>query len=656
MAKTISNSAYATSGFTLTSANNPLSVTSTGTIGRTAATGGHAAIYGAGGAGTNWTINNSGHVAGTASSLFGINLGYFGPTVTSALIINNSGGVITGQQYGIITDGSTTITNASGGTVSASGNDVVFLQTNGTVVNYGLITNASATGLYLQSGGVVVNGSTGTIAVNTGQGGTGVRLSAAGTVTNAGTIIGGTGGAVGFGMASSANKLIVDPGAVFQGGVNGGTGTLELASAASAGTLTATNFTGFNAIKFDPNSQWTLAGSTTALAGTITGFTTTDTIDLLGFFATANSYAGGNLTLTNSVNVHTTLHFSGGPFNTGTVHIATSAGGTVLTDLCYLAGTRIDTVNGEVLVENLAVGDLVLTLDGKAEPIVWLGKGKTLVTRGRRSAATPVIVRKGALAPNVPNRDLRVTKGHSLFIDGVLIPVEFLVNHRSIIWDDHAREVELYHIELATHDVLLANGAPAESYRDDGNRWLFQNANPGWSQPAKPPCAAILTGGAIVDAAWRRLLDRDGPRPGLPMTDDPDLHLRVDGQRVGSRSVGDGVYTFSLPTRPTHVRIASRSGAPDELGLARDPRELGVALRKVTLWHGDHPTVLEANDERLREGFHAVEESNGFRWTNGNALLPPTLFDGVGHNCTLELHVACTAQYPLLADEECVAA
>ena len=87
----------------------------------------------------------------------------------------------------------------------------------------------------------------------------------------------------------------------------------------------------------------------------------------------------------------------------------------------------------------------------------------------------------------MPHYDLHVTKGHALFIDGVLIPVEFLVNHRSILWDDQAREVTLYHVELETHDVLLANGAPAESYRDDGNRWLFHNANSGWDQPAKPP-------------------------------------------------------------------------------------------------------------------------------------------------------------------------
>ena len=43
----------------------------------------------------------------------------------------------------------------------------------------------------------------------------------------------------------------------------------------------------------------------------------------------------------------------------------------------------------------------------------------------------------------MPDQDLHVTKGHSLFIDGVLIPVEFLVNHKTIVWDDRAQEVEI---------------------------------------------------------------------------------------------------------------------------------------------------------------------------------------------------------------------
>src|SRR6202012_3299510 len=136
---------------------------------------------------------------------------------------------------------------------------------------------------------------------------------------------------------------------------------------------------------------------------------------------------------------------------------------------CFLKGTRIATAGGETPVEQLTVGDLVRTASGALRPVVWIGSGQALATRGRRDAATPVIVRKNAIAPNVPCRDLRITKGHSLYLDGVLIPVEFLVNHRSILWDDAAQEVTVYHIELESHDVIVAEGVHAESYRDDGN-------------------------------------------------------------------------------------------------------------------------------------------------------------------------------------------
>jgi hypothetical protein len=235
-------------------------------------------------------------------------------------------------------------------------------------------------------------------------------------------------------------------------------------------------------------------------------------------------------------------------------------------------------------------------------------------------------------------------------LDDVLIPVEFLVNHRSILWDDRAQEVALYHVELASHDVLVANGAPAESYRDDGNRWLFRNANSGWGLPPRAACAPVLTGGSVVDAAWRRLLDRTGPRPGLLTTDDPDLHLLADGARVDSKTRTDGVHVFRLPKRPNSIRIVSRAGVPDELGIARDPRSLGVALRRAVVWQGARMHLIEASDSSLTQGFHLFEQVNGFRWTDGDAPLPATLFDGVNGACELELHVGCTTQYPLFGD------
>jgi len=307
--------------------------------------------------------------------------------------------------------------------------------------------------------------------------------------------------------------------------------------------------------------------------------------------------------------------------------------------VCFLAGTLIATDRDEVSIERLKIGDMVRTVSGVFRPVQWIGVGQVLATRSRRTAATPVIVCKGALADNVPHRDMRLTKGHSLFIDGVLIPVEFLVNHRSILWDDRAQEVSIYHLELATHDILLADGAPAESYRDDGNRWLFRNANSGWHLPPQQPCAPVLTGGPLVDAVWRRLLDRAGPRPGVPLTDDADLHLVVDGERCNAVSISGACAVFRLSTAPTSVRIGSRSGAPQEFGLSRDPRHLGVALRRIVVTQDGRTRVLGAHDDRLVEGFYDFEPDNDLRWTDGYAAVPDELFAGLTGplECTLNL-------------------
>jgi Hint domain len=156
-------------------------------------------------------------------------------------------------------------------------------------------------------------------------------------------------------------------------------------------------------------------------------------------------------------------------------------------------------------------------------------------TRGRRNAATPVIVRKGALAENVPHHDLRVTKGHAFYLDDALIPIEFLINHRSIELDDRAQEVELYHIEFESHVV------------------------------------------------WGRLLERADPRKAPPLTNDPDLHLLVDGKRVDVIECRDDMYVLHLATRPRSVRVCSRSAVPQELGIACDNRPLGVAVRRIVL-------------------------------------------------------------------------
>jgi hypothetical protein len=157
-------------------------------------------------------------------------------------------------------------------------------------------------------------------------------------------------------------------------------------------------------------------------------------------------------------------------------------------------------------------------------------------------------------------------------------------------------------------------------------------------------------GGAALNNIWRRLLDRAGPRPGLPPTEDPHLHLLIDGERLDAASRHGAAYIFRLPSRPAAVRIVSRATAPAELGLARDPRSLGVAVRRIALRQGTRFRVMESNDPLLVEGFHAFERDGGLRWTDGNARVPEQLFEGFNGPTELVLHVAGTAQYPLFGE------
>ena len=108
------------------------------------------------------------------------------------------------------------------------------------------------------------------------------------------------------------------------------------------------------------------------------------------------------------------------------------------TDLvvCFCRGTLILTERGEVAVEELAVGDRVRDAVGRAASRSCGSASAATSSPAANRLARPVIVRRGALADNVPRRDLYLTHGHALYLDGVLIPVENLVNHRSILWDE----------------------------------------------------------------------------------------------------------------------------------------------------------------------------------------------------------------------------
>jgi hypothetical protein len=149
----------------------------------------------------------------------------------------------------------------------------------------------------------------------------------------------------------------------------------------------------------------------------------------------------------------------------------------------------------------------------------------------------------------------------------------------------------------------------------------------------------------MVDALWRRLLDRAGPRPGLPLTDEPDLHLMVDGSRLDAASCSAGRYEFRLARRPREVRLVSRAGAPAELGLARDPRMLGVAVRRIVLAEARCKRAIDADAAVLTDGYHEFESENGYRWTDGDATIPAELFLSMSGPAMLVVELGETARY-----------
>jgi hypothetical protein len=155
----------------------------------------------------------------------------------------------------------------------------------------------------------------------------------------------------------------------------------------------------------------------------------------------------------------------------------------------------------------------------------------------------------------------------------------------------------------------------------------------------------VLTSGPAVDAIWRRLLERARLHKPPPLTTDPDLHLFVDGDRLNAIEHRDGIYVFRLRSRPRTARLISRAAIPQELGVARDPRMLGVAVRRIVLAQAQRQKVIETDAALLTDGYHAFEPADGIRWTNGNAVVPKELFVGMSGPGMLMIHLCGTTQY-----------
>jgi hypothetical protein len=152
---------------------------------------------------------------------------------------------------------------------------------------------------------------------------------------------------------------------------------------------------------------------------------------------------------------------------------------------CFRSGTRILTTRGEVVVEELAPGDRAVSPEGIDFAIKWVGWRHLDISRSvERQTLLPIRIQQDAIAQGVPRRDLFVSPGHGIYLDGMLIPAAALVNGATITQSRDVEEITYYHVELEALGILLAEGAPVESYIDDGNRAFFTNPGPRATPPS----------------------------------------------------------------------------------------------------------------------------------------------------------------------------
>ncbi len=297
--------------------------------------------------------------------------------------------------------------------------------------------------------------------------------------------------------------------------------------------------------------------------------------------------------------------------------------------VCYAAGTRILTRQGEVAVEALREGDEVMTLLGQGfAAVTWLGHHRmNLKTHPNPRAVQPVRILAGAFGPGRPARDLRVSPGHALYVDGVLIQAERLVNGATVRREEACETVVYWHVELERHDVLVAEGLPAESYLDTGNRTAFVGGgdyvqlHPDFApRHSAETCAPMVHEGVRLEAVKARLLRRAQEAFGWQVSREHGLHVLADGAVILGEASG-GVHHFTLPAGCRVLRLASRRWVPAEmLSGSTDTRVLGVCVRRLVL----DGRELALDDASLRAGWDEPErdDQGPQRWTTGFAALP----------------------------------
>ncbi len=186
-----------------------------------------------------------------------------------------------------------------------------------------------------------------------------------------------------------------------------------------------------------------------------------------------------------------------------------------------------------------------------------------------------------------------------MYLDDVLVPAFALVNGSSIVQVESVAQVEYFHLELDTHDLIVAEGALSETFLDDDSRGMFHNAHeyrdlyPDAVRKAALYCAPIVEDGEALEEIRRKITARGSP-------DQAPLPGRLLGHldRVSEEVIEGWACDEALPDMPVMLRILDN----------------GVTIGEV-LANQRRPDVREAGIGNGR---------NGFRFTVAGGLSPWT--------------------------------
>jgi len=238
---------------------------------------------------------------------------------------------------------------------------------------------------------------------------------------------------------------------------------------------------------FDPGSPPGLPTTVTVISITLNdvdndGFIRADGSDQVNGSNVTNVWVNDTVTIDGTTHTGTTFYTADGaryftPSDGSVLSPGTATATTFVTTStqfpvsnlgppCFTSGTMIETPDGEVRVEDLEIGDLVITKDHGPQPVRWIGTRKV----AGRGEFAPILFKAGAIGNT---RELRVSPQHRMLLqdwraelffgeDEVLCAANKLLNDSTIL-KAPCDTVEYIHLMFDAHEVIYAEGAPSES-------------------------------------------------------------------------------------------------------------------------------------------------------------------------------------------------